>query len=86
MPFDMDKSWKKLQYYDEEYFRGKSNIRAGITWVILVILVSAFYYEKTRKGEYTWSWYAILLIIGWLGYFAGGLILKIKGKAIKSYK
>ena len=33
-----------------------------------MIIVSAFYYEKTRKGEFTWSWYALLLVIGWAGY------------------
>lgn len=80
------KDGKYIQNYDEEYFRGKSNKRAGTTWIVLMILVTAFYYEKTRKGDYTWSWYAILLVIGWAGYLAGGLMLKIKGMAIKSYK
>ena len=75
-----------MQNYDEEYFREKSNKRAGTTWVVLMILVTAFYYEKTRKGEYTWNWYTILLVLGWGGYIAGGLMLKIKGMAIKSYK
>ena len=75
-----------MQNYDETYFRGKANIRAGITWVVLMILVTAFYYEKTRKGEFTWSWYTILLVIGWVGYLIGGLALKLKDMALKSYK
>ncbi len=39
------KDGRRMQNYDEKYFREKSNIRAGTTWVVLMFLVTAFYYE-----------------------------------------
>ncbi len=75
-----------MQKYDEEYFRGKANIKAGITWIVLMLLVTIYYTAKISMEDFNKTWFPVLLIVGWGMYVIGGLILKIRGNAAKSYK
>ncbi len=75
-----------MQNYDEMYFREKANMRGGITWIILMFLITVYYAAKLVSGMVSGSWYAMLLVFGWAGYIIGGLCLKIKGMSYDKYK
>ncbi len=75
-----------MQSYDEAYFRAKANKRAGMTWLILIVLISAYYGAKVAGGEMKVGWYSLLMGIGWLEFLAGALVLKFKGMDNKDYR
>ncbi len=75
-----------MQDYDEKYFREKANVRAGTTWIILMILVTIYYVGKMLVGSFDGSWLTILLVLGWGSYLGGGLKLKVNGMDYKGYK
>ncbi len=75
-----------MQNYDEEYFRGKANIKAGITWIVLMTLVTVFYGMKMAMTDFNQFWFIVILSVGWGAYIIGGLVLRIRGNATKAYK
>lgn len=75
-----------MQTYDEKYFNEKANTRAGITWLILMLIVSVYYGAKMAEGAFSLKWYIIFLIIGWGEYFGAGLLLQIRGRDCPQYK
>lgn len=75
-----------MQNYDEKYFKVKANMRAGTTWLVVMILVTLFYGQRLYIGEVEKNWYIILLVIGWAGYLSAGIVFKAKGKDTISYR
>ncbi|MBQ9768402.1 MAG: methyl-accepting chemotaxis protein [Lachnospiraceae bacterium] len=75
-----------MQNYDEEYFKVKANMRAGTTWIVVMILITCFYAQKYFAEEVTKSWFIIFLVLGWGGYIFAGLVLKTKGMGTNVYR
>lgn len=75
-----------MEQYDEKYFRAKANMRAGTTWLVVLVLVTLFYGQQQFIGAVEKSWYVILCVIGWCTYFGAGIFLKVKGMDTKHYR
>ena len=75
-----------MQTYDEKYFNEKANVRAGKTWLFLMILVTIYYGAKMAEGAFTSTWFIILCVVGWGEYIFAGLTLRIFGYDYKHYK
>lgn len=75
-----------MEKYEEAHFREKANRRAGIVWLVLLLVVTGYYGIKLTKGELSTTHYTIFCIVGWAGYLAGAIGLKIKGADHKLYK
>lgn len=39
-----------MEQYDERYFRAKANMRAGTTWLVVLVLVTLFYGQQLYVG------------------------------------
>ena len=72
--------------YDEKHFKAKANRRAGTTWLMLILIVTLYYGVKMSEGALVASQFAVITVVGWLEYFVGALLLKIKGKSFDKYK
>lgn len=75
-----------MQSYDESFFRAKANRRAGTTWVALMFIVTIYYGAKVYGGKLDAGYFTAFMIVGWLEYFIGGLMLKLKGMDNQNYK
>ena len=75
-----------MQNYDESYFRAKANHRAGITWLMLMVIVSVYYGVKMMEGEVGSSWFVMFTSIGWVEYIGALVYRKIKGRDAKRFK
>jgi len=75
-----------MESYDEKYFRTKANMRAGTTFLVVMMLTTVFYFFKMNKGEIEQDWFIKMAVIGWALYFLVSLSLSIKGKDYKNYK
>ncbi len=75
-----------MDTYDEKYFRMKANLRAGTTFLVVMILTSVFYFFKMTKGEIEQDWFIKMAVIGWSLFFLISLSLLIKGKDYVHYK
>ena len=75
-----------MQNYDEKYFKGKANRRAGTTWLALMLIVTIYYGAKMGEGAISLNWFVLFSVIGWAEYLAGGLMLKFKGIDNERYK
>ena len=75
-----------MEQYDEKYFRAKANMRAGTTFLVVVLLTSIFYFFKMNKGEIDRDWFVKMVVIGWGMFLLVSLSLSIKGRDYKYYK
>ncbi len=75
-----------MEQYDEKFFRAKANMRAGITFLVVMLLTTVFYYFKMTKGEVAQDWFVKMAVIGWVLYFAISVTLKIKGNDFIHYR
>lgn len=75
-----------MNNYDAKYFNSKANRRAGTTWLMLMIFVTVYYWAKVGEGVVRSNWFVVFTIFGWLQYFIGGILLKIKGMDFAGYK
>ncbi len=75
-----------MEQYDEKYFRAKANMRAGITFLVVMALITVFYYFKMTKGEIEQDWFVKMAVIGWALYFGISVTLKIKGNDFIHYR
>ena len=75
-----------MQTYDEKLFNEKANIRAGKTWLFLMILVTIYYGAKMAEGAFSSKWFIILCAVGWGEYIFAGITLKMFGYDYKNYK
>lgn len=72
--------------YDEEEFKRSANKKATIVWLILGILLSASYGAETGQGLHTTRYYIIFLLMCWLPFLLGQIVLLLKGRASSAYK
>lgn len=72
--------------YDANVFKEKANKKARRIWLIFAILLSANYGSDVPKGIYPGTQYIIFLLLCWIPFFSGEILLKIKGKATDVYK
>ncbi len=75
-----------MESYDEKYFRAKANMRAGTTFLVVMLLTTVFYFFKMNKGEIAQDWFVKMAAIGWTLYILISMTLKIKGKDFDKYK
>ena len=75
-----------MEQYDEKYFRAKANMRAGTTYLVVVLLTLLFYFFKMSKGEVAQDWFIKMTVIGACVYLAVSFSLSIKGRDYKYYR
>lgn len=72
--------------YNEERFKIMANRKAMQVWLILSIILTFAYALDTAKGLHTVPYYIIFLILCWLPFGAGLIVLKVKGMGTPDYK
>ena len=75
-----------MQNYDEKSFKSKANTRSGLTWLVLMLLVTTYYSARLISGKISEPRFYILSALGWGTFIVGCIFLKIKGKAWDYYK
>ena len=75
-----------MQEYDESFFITKANKRGGITWFILMIIVSVYYGIKVGTGKLDVGYFFMFFTVGWLLFIISKVLLKVKGEDNKNYK
>ena len=68
---DLLKGEMFMENYNEAFFRAKTNKRASITWVLLLIVACIYYGIKVGTGTLTPGYYAAFAIAGWAVYIVG---------------
>lgn len=72
--------------YNENEFKTKANIKARRIWLVFALLLSANYGTDVSQGGYPSTNFIIFLILCWVPFFAGDLLLRIRGKADDRYR
>lgn len=72
--------------YNENEFKAKANIKTRRIWLVFALLLSANYGSDVFQGGYPSTNYIIFLILCWVPFFAGDLLLRIRGKADDRYR
>ena len=72
--------------YNENEFKAKANIKARRIWLVFALLLSANYGTDVSQGGYPSTNFIIFLILCWVPFFAGDLLLRIRGKADDRYR
>ena len=75
-----------MKEYDEAFFTAKANKMAGLTWFVLMIIVSVFYGVKVFTGKLDMGYFLMFFILGWLSLIISKILLKVKGEDNKRYK
>ena len=75
-----------MQEYDESFFITKANKRGGITWFILMIIVSVYYGIKVGTVKLDVGYFFMFFTVGWLSFIISKVLLKVKGEDNKNYK
>lgn len=75
-----------MQEYDESFFITKANKRGGITWFILMIIVSVYYGIKVGTSKLDVGYFFMFFTVGWLSFIISKVLLKVKGEDNKNYK
>ena len=64
--------------YNENKFKAKANIKARRIWLVFALLLSANYGTDVSQGGYPSTNFIIFLILCWVPFFAGDLLLRIR--------
>ena len=72
--------------YDENAFKEKANRKARRIWLIFALLLTANYGSDTASGLNSPTYYLVFVLLCWLPFFAGELVLRTKGWATDLYK
>ncbi len=78
--------WRDFMEYNELYFKAKSNAKARTVWLILIAIMTLSYGSETSQGLHSAKYYTTFLLMAWVPFFIGILVLKINGKASSVYK
>ena len=70
----------------EEQFKKSANQKAFAIWLLLNVILSVSYAIEIVKGLRTGGYYAAFMLIAWIPFIVGTLILKIKGRSTDIYK
>ena len=68
------------------FFITKANKRGGVTWFILMIIVSVYYGIKVGTGKLDVGYFFMFFTVGWLSLIISKVLLKVKGEDNKNYK
>lgn len=72
--------------YDEKIFKEKANIKSRRIWLIFAILLTMNYGADTSNGLYPTTNYIVFVALCWIPFFAGEIILRLKGKDSDLYR
>ncbi len=72
--------------YDENVFKAKANRRARKIWLVFALLLTANYGSDTSKGIRSGPYFLTFVLLCWIPFFAGQILLKVKGMATDYYK
>lgn len=72
--------------YNENEFKAKANIKTRRIWLVFALLLSANYGTDVSQGGYPSTNFIIFLILCWVPFFSGDLLLRIRGKADDRYR
>lgn len=72
--------------YNENEFKAKANIKTRRIWLVFALLLSANYGSDVSQGGYPSTNFIIFLILCWVPFFSGDLLLRIRGKADDRYR
>ena len=72
--------------YNENEFKAKANIKTKRIWLVFALLLSANYGSDVSQGGYSPTNFIIFLILCWVPFFSGDLLLRIRGKADDRYR
>lgn len=72
--------------YDENVFKEKANIKARRIWLVFALLLTANYGSDAANGLYPVSNYIIFVVLCWVPFFIGDILLRLKGKSTDLYK
>lgn len=72
--------------YDEKVFKAKANKKAHTIWFVFALLLSANYGTDVTKNLYPQSLYVIFLLLCWVPFFTGEILLRVKGKDTDLYR
>ena len=67
--------------YDENVFKEKANIKARRIWLVFALLLTANYGSDAANGLYPFSNYIIFVVLCWIPFFIGDILLRLKGKS-----
>ena len=72
--------------YDENVFKEKANRRARKIWLVFALLLTANYGSDTSKGIRSGPYFLTFVLLCWIPFFVGQILLKTKGMATDYYK
>ena len=72
--------------YNEEVFKKSANKKAMFIWLTLCIVLTGAYAVEIIKGLRTVDYYITFLLICWLPFFGGLVLLLLKGMGNSFYK
>ena len=72
--------------YDENVFKAKANKKARRIWLVFAILLTANYGADVANGIYPANQYLIFVLLCWIPFLIGELILRMKGKETDLYR
>ena len=67
-------------------FQKSANQKALVIWMLLNIILSVSYAIEIVKGLRTVGYYIIFMLVCWIPFAVGLILLKIKGRAAQYYK
>ena len=72
--------------YDETLFKAKANQKARRIWLIFGLLLTANYGTDVSNGLYPANEFVIFVLLCWIPFILGDILLKIKGKDTDLYR
>ncbi|MBQ2282635.1 MAG: hypothetical protein II250_00500 [Agathobacter sp.] len=65
--------------YDEKEFKRSANKKAMLQWMLVAIVLSIAYTIEVIKGDRALPYYVAFMLVCWVPFLIGVLILKLKG-------
>lgn len=72
--------------YNETLFKERANKKVKNIWLIFNILLTASYGSDVQNGFYSATNFIVFVLLCWVPFFVGLVLLKLKGKATPLYK
>lgn len=72
--------------YNESSFKARANKKVKTIWLVFNILLTASYGADMQSGIYSAPYYLIFVCLCWLPFFAGLILLKVRGMATDMYR
>lgn len=72
--------------YDENLFKAKANRRARNIWLVFSLLLTANYGADVANGLNTPIYYLMFLLLCWVPFLSGQILMKVKGADTDLYR